>query len=38
VTPVTQLLQAAHHGDPRAAAELLPLVYAEDDARAVNEL
>jgi RNA polymerase sigma factor (TIGR02999 family) len=28
VTPVTQLLEAARGGDPRAAAELLPLVYA----------
>ncbi len=29
MTPVTQLLEAARHGDPRAAAELLPLVYSE---------
>lgn len=29
MTPVTRLLEAARHGDPRAAAELLPLVYAE---------
>jgi RNA polymerase sigma factor (TIGR02999 family) len=29
MTPVTQLLEAAHRGDPRAAAELLPLVYEE---------
>jgi len=27
--PVTQLLQAASDGDPRAAADLLPLVYDE---------
>lgn len=26
---VTRLLEAAHRGDPSAAAELLPLVYAE---------
>lgn len=29
MTPVTRLLEAARCGDPRAAAELLPLVYAE---------
>jgi len=29
VTPVTRLLDAARNGDPTAAAELLPLVYAE---------
>ena len=29
MTPVTHLLDAAAAGDPRAAAELLPLVYAE---------
>ena len=29
MTPVTQLLEAARAGDPHAAAELLPLVYAE---------
>jgi RNA polymerase sigma factor (TIGR02999 family) len=29
VTPVTQLLEAARRGEPKAAAELLPLVYAE---------
>ncbi len=29
MTPVTQLLEAAHRGDRQAAAELLPLVYAE---------
>jgi RNA polymerase sigma factor (TIGR02999 family) len=29
VTPVTQLLEAAQRGEPHAAAELLPLVYAE---------
>ncbi len=29
MTPVTQLLEAVRNGDPRAAAELLPLVYAE---------
>jgi RNA polymerase sigma factor (TIGR02999 family) len=29
MTEVTQLLEAAHRGDRRAAAELLPLVYAE---------
>jgi RNA polymerase sigma factor (TIGR02999 family) len=29
MTPVTQLLEAAHRGDPQAAAELLPLVYDE---------
>lgn len=27
--PVTQLLQAATAGDPKAAADLLPLIYAE---------
>jgi RNA polymerase sigma factor (TIGR02999 family) len=26
---VTQILEAAHQGDPKAAAELLPLVYEE---------
>lgn len=29
MTPVTQLLEAAHRGDRQAAAELLPLVYDE---------
>ena len=29
MTDVTRLLEAAHSGDRRAAAELLPLVYAE---------
>jgi RNA polymerase sigma factor (TIGR02999 family) len=29
VTPVTRLLEAAQAGDPQAAAQLLPLVYAE---------
>jgi RNA polymerase sigma factor (TIGR02999 family) len=29
LTPVTQLLEAATRGDRQAAAELLPLVYAE---------
>jgi RNA polymerase sigma factor (TIGR02999 family) len=29
MTPVTQLLEAAHRGEPHAAADLLPLVYAE---------
>jgi len=29
MTPVTQLLEAAERGDRQAAAELLPLVYAE---------
>jgi hypothetical protein len=29
MTPVTQLLQAVQRGEPHAAAELLPLVYAE---------
>src|SRR5205085_2321608 len=29
VTDVTRLLEAAHHGDRQAAAELLPLVYDE---------
>jgi RNA polymerase sigma factor (TIGR02999 family) len=29
VNPVTHLLSAAHGGDPKAAAELLPVVYAE---------
>lgn len=29
MTPVTQLLEAAHRGEPNAAGELLPLVYAE---------
>src|SRR5436190_21644126 len=29
MTAVTQLLDAARQGDPRAAAELLPLVYDE---------
>lgn len=29
MTPVTRLLEAAHRGEPQAAAELLPLVYAE---------
>jgi RNA polymerase sigma factor (TIGR02999 family) len=29
MTPVTQLLRAAHTGDPQAAADLLPLVYDE---------
>jgi RNA polymerase sigma factor (TIGR02999 family) len=29
MTPVTQLLEAVRNGDPRAAAELLPLVYSE---------
>ena len=29
MTPVTSLLEAAQAGDPQAAAQLLPLVYAE---------
>ena len=29
MTPVTQLLEAAHRGDRQAAADLLPLVYDE---------
>ena len=29
MTPVTQLLETAQHGDRQAAAELLPLVYDE---------
>jgi RNA polymerase sigma factor (TIGR02999 family) len=29
LSEVTQLLEAAHRGDKRAAADLLPLVYAE---------
>ena len=29
MTPVTQLLEAARRGEPHAAAELLPLVYAK---------
>src|ERR1700759_230047 len=29
MTPVTQLLEAAHRGDKHAATELLPLVYDE---------
>ena len=29
VTDVTRLLEAANRGDKQAAAELLPLVYAE---------
>jgi RNA polymerase sigma factor (TIGR02999 family) len=29
VTNVTRLLEAAHHGDKQAAADLLPLVYQE---------
>ena len=29
MTPVTQLIEAAHRGDQQAAAELLPLVYDE---------
>lgn len=29
MTPLTHLLEAADRGDPNAAAELLPLVYAE---------
>ena len=29
MTPVTQLLEAASHGDRQVAAELLPVVYAE---------
>lgn len=27
--PVTQMLNAVHHGDPQAADELIPLVYEE---------
>jgi RNA polymerase sigma factor (TIGR02999 family) len=41
MTPVTQLLEAAHRGDRLAAAELLPLVYDElrklATARLANE-
>ncbi len=41
MTPVTRLLEAAHRGEPHAAEELLPLVYAElrklAAARLVNE-
>ncbi|MCI0745203.1 MAG: ECF-type sigma factor [Verrucomicrobia subdivision 3 bacterium] len=29
MSDVTQVLERAHHGDPRAAEELLPLVYQE---------
>src|SRR5450432_818007 len=29
MTDVTRLLEAANHGDKQAAADLLPLVYAE---------
>jgi len=29
VSDVTRILEAAQHGDPKAAGELLPLVYAE---------
>jgi DNA-directed RNA polymerase specialized sigma24 family protein len=29
MSDITQVLQAAAQGDPKAAAELLPLVYAE---------
>jgi hypothetical protein len=29
VSDVTRILQAAQQGDPRAAEELLPLVYSE---------
>src|SRR5258706_4758817 len=35
---VTQLLQAASAGDPRAAAELLPLVYEEPRRLAAHRL
>lgn len=38
MTPVTQLLEAAHRGDPRAAAELLPLVYGELRRLAASKL
>ena len=29
MTPVTRVLSAIEHGDPRAAGQLLPLVYGE---------
>jgi hypothetical protein len=29
MSPVTRILSAIEHGDPSAAAELLPLVYDE---------
>lgn len=29
ISPVTQIIEAAQHGDPKAADELLPLVYDE---------
>jgi len=29
MSDVTQVLERVHHGDPRAAEELLPLVYDE---------
>ena len=29
MSDVTQILEAIHHGDPKAAEELLPLVYEE---------
>jgi RNA polymerase sigma factor (TIGR02999 family) len=29
MSDVTQILEAAHHGEPSAAGQLLPLVYAE---------
>jgi RNA polymerase sigma factor (TIGR02999 family) len=38
VSAVTRLLEAAHRGDPSAAAELLPLVYAELRKLAVARL
>lgn len=38
MSAVTRLLEAAHRGDPSAAAELLPLVYAELRALAATKL
>lgn len=38
MTPVTLLLEAAHHGDRQAAAELLPLLYAELRRLAASKL
>ena len=38
MTPVTRLLEAAHGGDRQAAADLLPVVYAELRALAAAKL
>ncbi len=38
MTPVTRLLEAAQRGDRQAAAELLPVVYAELRALAATKL